>query len=132
MLDLEAPGLTKQLERCIDWLMKQMTRLIEAHKEQLFRRKQGALPSSDEFPVLIWVELFDKPYQRNQFIQENHNKFNKGVNEVAIKEKNCRVMTIESLGMRHYNTLGELNYEGKQQLWRDINYQINNFFKNKN
>ena len=131
MLDLDVAGLTKQLERCIAWLAKQMTKLIEARKEKLYKMKQGAVPSSDEFPTLIWVELFDKPYTRNRFIQENRNKFNKGINEVALHEKNCRVTAIESLGIRHFTLTGALNYEGKQQLWRDINYQMNNFYKKK-
>ena len=128
LLDLDVAFLTKQLERCIAGLAKQMTRLIEARKEKLYKKKQGAVPSSDEFPTLIWVELFDKPYMRNRFIQKNRNKFNKGINEVAIHEKNYRVMAIESLGIRHFTLTGALNYEGKQQLWREINYQMNDFY----
>ena len=100
MLDLDVPGLTTQLECCISWLAKQFTREIEARKEKLHSRCPGALPQSDESPTLIWMELYDKPYTRNQFVQENRNKFNRGLNEVALREKNCRIMTIQSFGIR--------------------------------
>ena len=122
-------GLTKQLERCISWLAKQMNNLIEARKEKNFKKKPGAMPESDNFPVLIWMELFDIPYLRNKFIQENRSKFNKGINKVTLREKNCRVMTIESLGIRHFNPVGTLNYEGKKQLWKEINYTMHEFFR---
>ena len=132
MLDLDVPGLTTQLECCISWLAKQFTREIEARKEKLHSRCPGALPQSDESPTLIWMELYDKPYTRNQFVQENRNKFNRGLNEVALREKNCRIMTIQSFRIRHFDLTGQLNYQGKQQLWREVNYQMRDFINNRN
>ena len=109
------------------WLAKQMNKLIEVRKEIFYEKRRGALPHSDDLPTLIWVELFDRPYQRNRFLQENHTKFNRAINEVALHQKNCRIMTIDSLGIRHFDLLGKLNYTGKLQLWRDINFQMRMF-----
>ena len=129
MMDLDSAGLTLQLERCMKWLAKQITGLIESRKEKMREMRPGALQESDEQPVLIWIEYFEKPYMRQHLLQENRNKFNRAINEMAIKEKNCRVMTIESLGIRHFDNLGKLSYTSKQQLWRDINYQTQRFYQ---
>ena len=127
----DAQGITRQMETCIKWLAKEMNKLIETRKEQFADIKPGALPSSDDFPTLIWIKVYDRPYTRNNFITENRGKFNRGINEVALREKNCRVMSIESLGIQHFNSLGNLNYEGKKQLWREINHQMQDFFRNR-
>ena len=123
MVDYDLPGLTKQPAHCVNWLATQLNREIESKKEKMFKKRHGSLHKSDVEPMLIWVELFDQPYTRNQF--------NKAINEMAVREKNCRVLRIESLGICHFDTMGRLNFIRKQQLWHEINYHMEQFYKSK-
>ena len=76
--------------------------------------------------------MLQQPYRCGQFATENRTKFNKGINEIAVLEKNTRVMEIKSLEMRHFNGFGDLNMSGKLQLWREINDQIEAFEAGRN
>ena len=117
-------GITAQLERSIRWLSIQMDRAILARKEQLWNIKPGAVPMKDT--KIIWFEMFDRPVV--DAVVTICNKFNKGLNEVAKERKNAYVMVLNSLKAdKHFERNGRLNFWGKMQFWREVDYLMKEF-----
>ena len=132
MINQDEWGLTKQIERCIKWISTQITREIDARIEFLLKMKPGAIINADEEPTIIWLEMIEKPYQGGSFANKNRNKFNKCVNDLAIREKNTKVMSIDNLDWRHFDRHGYLTQTGKKQFWEELSNTTQDFIKGKN
>ena len=90
--------------------------------------KPGSVPYDD--PKFIWVEMFDRPVTNAAVTIRN--KFNKGINHLAQQRKHHHIMIIESLREdRHFEPSGKLNYWGKLQFWKELDYHINQFNRKK-
>ena len=129
MLGSDEPGFTAQIEHCVSYLSKNFTREIENQKDMLTRRRPGVHIIDDRFPTFILVEMHNRPFQRDDFAQSVCNKLNRGINEMATREKNVRVMDISrSLSFReHFDLWGKLNYNGKLRFWHAIDSQLEQF-----
>ena len=125
----DTPGQTKQLESAISWITRQITSKIEDRKEFFRQAKPGALPPSDSLPTIIWIAMHDWPFRAGDFGLTSCCKFNRGINEVAIKEKNVRVLDpSEKLSFAdHFKSWGKLNYAEKLQFWCTINNKLQVF-----
>ena len=88
-------SLTQECERALKWFAREMDRKIEECKEQLNKIKQGAL-LDDIFPRIIWLEMFDRPFTIGDIAFETFGKFNRAINQVALHQKNARVMEVSS------------------------------------
>ena len=121
-INLDLPGLTRELGRCTDWFATQIDRELSARKEKLEKARPGAVNKSKDM-VIIWIELMDKPFQR-PFITQNRSKFNKAINDMAHRLNNIKVMEIKSLLRRDYDYHGNLTSMGKVNLWREIDEQM--------
>ena len=49
-------GLTEALEECLFWLVKQFDKVFEIHRDDLRRKKPGALSTATE-PWIIWLAM---------------------------------------------------------------------------
>ena len=84
-------GITAELERCVKWLAIQMERSLAAKKDQMWNIKPGSVPHDD--PKFIWVEMFNRPVTNAAITI--HNKFNKGINDLAWQRKHHHIMIIK-------------------------------------
>ena len=120
----DLPGITHQLSRSINWFAIQIDRELAARAEKLKNIRPGAV--SSEETVIIWMELFESPLQ-NRFLRLNRNKFNKGVNDMALQHTNVKVMEIKSLSQRDFDFQGNLTYQSKMNFWREVDEQLHLF-----
>ena len=121
-------GITEQLEKCVKWLATQLEWSITARKEQMWNIKLGAIPLKDT--KIIWLEMFDRPVTDNAMTIRN--KFNRGLNEVAKQRNNNYIMVIDSLkDPKHFERNGKLNYWGKLQFWKQVDYLVKQFDRRK-
>ena len=99
-------GLTAQLQRVVDWLALHMEREIEARIEYLSKKRPGAV--DDHETQIIWVEMFERP---GALENQDHNKFNKCINEMAVRRKNTHILRIETLqkNANHFEVTSCLN-----------------------
>ena len=125
----DTPGLTKQLESAISWITKSITDKIEVRKTFFRYAKPGTLPISDSLPTIIWIEMHNHPFRAGDFGLVSHTKFNKAINEVAIREKNVRTLDpSENLTFAdHFEAWGKLNYAGKLQFWTTVDHHVKLF-----
>ena len=117
MINSEASGLTKAIERCLHYFARELASNTEDRMETFAAQRPGA--AIDE-PTIIWVEMFDRAYIGYTYAMRNINKFNKVLNDVAMREKNSKVMSIADLHFQHFDHLGELNSQGKKKFWQIV------------
>ena len=126
-------GIMAQLEHCVNWLATQVTHHLKARREQLWNVKPGAV--AQENTKIVWVEMFDRPINNNGTSDpaiKIRNKFNRGLNEVAGRHKFHHVMVLESLKVtRHFEPNGKLNYWGRLQFWKELDYLFKQFDRRK-
>ena len=121
-------GITTELERCIKWIAIQMERSVSARKDQMWNVKPGSVALTEV--KFIWVEMFDRPVIDQAVTICN--KFNKGINDMAWQRHNHHILVIESLqNHQHFERNGKLNYWGKLQFWRELDYHIKQFDRKK-
>ena len=131
MINTECWGMTEQINRCMSWIARQLCRELEARVEMLLKKRPGAVDHVED-TVIIWVEIFDRPYIGFKLAMKNRNKFNKIVNDITIWEKNTKVLNLSSLHWDHFDHLGQLTFSSRNQYWREIDSQMKDFFAGKN
>ena len=120
------PGITLQLERMVKWYNTQITRELASREEALKKSRPGAVDDRIR-PIIIWVELFEKPLQP-AYIRFNRNKFNKGINEMAMENDSCvKVMEITTLRPTDFDFHGNLTDTGKTHLWHEVDQQMKEY-----
>ena len=121
-------GITVQLERSIKWLGSQFYRHLAARRDQIWNIKLGGISYDDT--KIIWIEMFDCPVIDPAV--NICNKFNKGLNEVAHARKNHHILIVGSLkNNKHFKRNGKLNYWGKMQFWREVDFHFKQFDRKK-
>ena len=130
MINQESWGLTRQIEHCTNWYATQLSRAIEARLETLHKKRRGAI--AQEETSIIWVEMTERPYIHHKFIMRNRNKFNKSINDMAVRSKNTRVLHLETLKFHHFDTFGQLTYAGLNQYWREVDSKVKSFLMGEN
>ena len=112
----------------ITFVISQITRAIDAKKDNLLRRRAGAVIANE--PKVIWVKAIKKAFcTSNERFQIN--KFNVMLEDILADRENhfildaSDVLHSESL----FSTNGALNGYGKKQFWLDIDKQIEKFEK---
>ena len=120
-------SMTKQLSRCTNWFGFQVERALQARLDVLQQLRLGAL-RRDREPIIIWVEMFDRPFKTGDQAIVSCNKYNKAVNETATLRKNSQVLQIGDLSLNeHFDIWGNLNAYGKAEFWRNLDDQLQQF-----
>ena len=74
--------------------------------------------------------MFDRPITDPAV--KIRNKFNKGLNDLAQQRNNHLIIAPESLkDTKHFERAGKLNYWGKIQFWREIDYYVQQYDRRK-
>ena len=119
-------GITRELERSAAWLATQIQCNIDTRTEQLWHKR---VVSVTLHPTkIIWVEMFDCPFNKKDPAIAIRNKLNKGINQVAQHFQNSHVMVIELVDKnKHFDAKGKINYNGKWQFWRELDFHFKQF-----
>ena len=113
---------------CVNWITKQIERLLDSRADQLYRAKPGAVFDNTK---LIWIKMIswpEVPATHDKFkVYTLKSKLNQALDDIADKHKQTYVITIRSLDNSHFDSNGRLSHEGKVQMWKEIDQIIKRF-----
>ena len=121
-------GISSLLGICINWLAKQVERLVDARIEDLYSKCPGATFFETKF---IWIKMLacvtQFPYRAKVFALRS--KFNNALDDIAEKRKQTHIMNLTKLEAKHFDQHGRLTYPGKLQMWCEIDKLVKKFDK---
>ena len=124
-IDHYSYGITNLSGKCLDWLLRNMERAIESRKEQLRRRRAGAVQPNE--PKIIWVTMINRP--QPQKILAVRRKFNSTLENLLVNRRYHYILDISDTVLEGhnftYNNL--LNTRGEQVFWSEIDDKIEKF-----
>ena len=124
------PGETKLLGQVMDWISKEVQHCMEARCEDLYRTKAGAAYPGTK---VVWVKMIPRKGKSTNYtnqelnILDSRQKFNNILDDIAERKKQNHVMNIISLEDAHFDQFGSLNYQGKIQYWKELDFLIKKF-----
>ena len=127
-LNLFSCGIAIMVEKCVNWLSKQVECMLESRIEDLHKRKPGAVYGNTR---IVWVKMFTRPEVATNHpkcaVYKTRGKMNNALDDIANNRKQTHVISVNSLESQHFDNNGKLNYNGKIQYWKDIDKQIKQF-----
>ena len=99
-LDYFAPGIGFIIEQTMEWLFKQIERLIEAKCDFLRSKCAGALL---HIPIVLWTHMINRPlinhypYHTYNLVVELRSKFNRTINNEVRKSRYSRILHTDRL-----------------------------------
>ena len=139
ILDAMAPidkdeTIDNALEKCLMYMARQCDRLIAARKEQLLKKRLGAVNFE---PRIIWIKMILRPAITSDYHPDNNRHqvqqaldiFNETLDHLADKFNHYILEITELEYLQHFDNLGNLNYKGKITFWKDLDKQIKEFEK---
>ena len=123
-------GVSKLLGITLNWLAKQLERMIESRKEKLSEERPGAISSIET--KIIWVKMIERPpvplNDKRYKTQVTCGKFNATLNNLTDWRLNTFVTSISSLNLdRDFDFVGNMKESGKQQFWRELDHYFKRF-----
>ena len=123
-------GISLIAGKCLNWIINNMERAIEAKKEDLRRRKPGAVSPNE--PKIVWVKMvgrFSDPNRAGIPILAVHNKFNCALEEL-LANRRCHYILDAGAALADascftYN--GQLTARRKGKFWEEVDCQIEKF-----
>ena len=64
------------IEDQIEWVQKQITKVLTRRREDLKYKRAGSLPDSTE-PKVIWIKIINRPYENNESSAIKYNPISK-------------------------------------------------------
>ena len=123
-------GVTKVFGTTVNWLARQIERLIEARREELCKKCPGSIHANET--RMIWVKMIPRPQvppmTHKYKVQVLRGKFNIVIDSLNKWRKNTYILEVSSLDMQQNFTLvGSLNADGKKQFWKELDYHFKRY-----
>ena len=107
--------ISKIIQRCIEWMVKELDRFIAARKDELTKKQPGAVVNLE--PKVIWLKMLDRPgTSRIMSIRE---KFNAILEETLFKYHQTYIAEMKLEGM-HFDPNNNLFPTGQVCYWREL------------
>ena len=123
-------GLSKTIEVMLKWLLININMMIEVRKQDLMKKKPGALSTSSE-PRLIWVQMVKCPETTaNKQIFSLSKKFNSILEEVISGDKRSHIMKIHidtSENSSNFDRYGGITHTGLYSFWKIVDETMEEF-----
>ena len=103
-----------------------MVKVVDAHKDQLSRRKPGALFPAE--PKFIWVKMPNKPNGQSHLLVI-HNKFNNILENLLANLTGHYIMDInkEVVQPENFSLNNVINDRGKECVWVTVDRLVESF-----
>ena len=126
-VDYFAYGVSALTGRCLTWLVNQLDRCIDAHKDQLRRKNPGDIVANE--PKIVWVKMMDRPDIAYNDMLAIRNKYNKILEEILASKKNHYIMDVgkDVVHPVHFMQNNNLNTRGKNAFWNVVDRNIELF-----
>ena len=119
-------GTKRILEESLKWIMTNMTRAVEAKKENLTDVKHRAVTPGE--PKYVWVKMLDRPNGFDRLLAAK-NIFN-DTPEALLATRKYHYIIDANHRMAHphnFTLENKLNADGRIALWNEIDNQLKNF-----
>ena len=106
-------GVTTVTGCCLTWIINTMDRLIETRKEQLRRRRPGAIVADE--PKVIWFTMMNRPGIHYSDLYAVRHKYNKNLKELLDQKTNHFLLDVNDTICHpmHYISSKYMNARGK-------------------
>ena len=123
-------GITLIAEHCINWVVNTMERAIEARKDGLRRRRQGALNSNE--PKVLGVKMFNRVNAGSKLLKFR-NKFNSVLEQMLSSRRGHYIIDVNKVVAQPQNFTEHnvITAHGKEVFWRELNKIVEDFDKQK-
>ena len=108
-------GISKIIQRCLEWVLCEFDCIIEARKEDLLKKRPGAVCALE--PKIIWVKMIDCPGASR--VMSLREKFNAILEESLFKYKQTYIAEIK-LDRMHFDHNNNLFPTGQVRFWREL------------
>ena len=119
-------GAVDMIEDNINWLLKQIARILLARCDQLRNKKAGVVP--DELPRVLWVKMLARPHTNDATLKkiwQLRRKFNSILTSILAVENYMHLISLESVNEYiHFDQFGQLTNTGQGQWWHELNDKI--------
>ena len=118
-LNFFAYGSSYLIGIAINWIAKQLKRMLDARAEDLHSKCPGAV---FEGTCIIWIKMYphlvNLPARSDKArIFSLRAKLNNAMEDLARKRKRTHILSVSSLEHLHFDQWGKLTYAGKMQFW---------------
>ena len=120
-------GSYEMLRKCLVWLVKQVSTLIQRKRIDLFDKKPGSL--AKDSPKVVWVKMLRRPEDENfKEINALRGRFNKILEECLFESNYTEhyILTINA-EPADFTPIGSLNGIGKIAYWKEIDLCMKRF-----
>ena len=123
-------GLGDILDRCLKYMIGEVTKIMDAKIESMLKIKPGAVKY---LPKIIWVKMINRssvPVSKLSLIEDIEGvrrKYNTALERAIAGEKRNFVLELTSMKHHHYDHTGKLLAGGRQQFWRELDYHMKEF-----
>ena len=128
MIPHEGWGIKLILEDVINWLMRNIRKIIDSRMDDLLRKRPGAVLFS---PRIIWVKMMNRQFTANHPEEKrvktmaNRKKINDIADAQVPKYDKYILMDISSIMKyphKNFDNLGNPNAIGKAQYWKELDF----------
>ena len=126
--DLYDYGISRTLEDTLKWLLININEAINTRKDDLMKKRAGAVSSSSE-QCIIWVTMLKHPdYSMGKRIFSLCRKFNGILEDVIAGDTRSHIIKVRvNHNNQNFDRNGHLTSEGKVEYWRFINAEMRDF-----
>ena len=127
-VDCSGKSATIMLGAAIHWLITEMLKAVNSKKDELMRRRPGAVVLSTE-PKFVWVKMINMPLVTKQMVKVRA-KFNKLLENALVDKANHYIIDINqalSANQNYFAVHRQLSGSGKVKFWRELDTQIEQF-----
>ena len=116
------------VENALDWIIHHIEHAVTCKKEELFKRKPGAVASTSE-PKIVWVKMINRPTQNR--LLNVRSKFNQLLENNVVDKPNHYIMDVNQALFKdpgnYFTHNNELNDVGKVRYWFEVDSQLEEF-----
>ena len=120
-------GVSLRIQRCIDWLINNIERIITTRQEDIRSKRPGGvrlIPTQ-----VVWVKMLARPIEAGRSynnVLSLKSKFN-FILEESLASKGQKILEIESMGPADFDRNSNLTTTGKEQFWKELDYRMKKF-----
>ena len=132
-MELNDWGLSSCICECLQWMMRNIAKLIERRRSDILSKRPGAIYSITD-PKIVWVVALNRPTRlatnRRKPVFTQVKTFNDILQNVIRRRTEdfyLELTTVTDLG--HFDCTGSLTKAGKILYWRELNQMLKKFEK---
>ena len=120
-------GISTIIGKCLNWIITEMERVVDARKDELRRKNPGAVAPNE--PKIIWVAMMNRPHISYNDMMSVCTKYNKILRDLLAIERNHYFLDFSNKMQQPANFLpsNRITARGKEMFWNELDLNIERF-----